>query len=74
MVCISVAPVSVYLNSANPIKYLIAPGRKIEDISRTSVSWHAVGVRMWLKGTTEWSGGWGVCMSVWVGIGATLRM
>ena len=32
----------------------------VADVTRTSAPRHAAGVRMWLKETTEWVGGWGV--------------
>ena len=74
MVCISVSPVRVYLHPARdngiPNRTCSWTQVAVADVTRTSAPRHAAGVHMWLKETAEWVGGWGVCMSVWVGVGA----
>ena len=64
-------PASVYLHTVRDkpksnmcIKTQVA----VADVAPTSAPRHAARVRTWLKGATEWVGGWGVCMSVWVGV------
>ena len=69
-------PASVYLHPVRDkpksnmcIKTQVA----VADVAPTSAPRHAARVRTWLKGATEWVGGWGVCMSVWVGVATVLR-
>ena len=71
---VSVMPVRAYLHPArdeNPNRTCTWTQVVVADVIRTSAPRHTAGVRMWLNETTEWVGGWGVCMSVWVGVGAS---
>jgi len=70
---VSITPtVSTYIlqETKTQSNMYIDPGRSCRCHPHSAPR-HTAGVRMWLKGTTEWVGGWGVCMSMWVGVGVT---
>ena len=68
-------PASVYLHAVretSPNRTCASTQVAVADVAPTSAPRHAARVRTWLKGATEWVGGWGVRMSEWVGVAATV--
>ena len=72
MVCISASPVHVNSHSDRRarLNMYIDPGRSCRcPPHQCTTARRRCGYVVDM--TTEWVGGWGVCMSVWVGVGAT---